>query len=149
MQEINSILNTAISGGNSHNVLVIFFTLTVSLILAVPLALLYMKMHRKEGYDQGLVQSFIILTVIIAAVMMIIGNNLARAFGLVGAVSIIRFRTKVKSPKDTAFIFMFIAIGMACGLNLYGLAVTTTVFMILLIIILWLKDFGNFEKEIK
>jgi hypothetical protein len=50
---------------------------------------------------------------------MLIGDNLARSFGLVGAVSIIRFRVAVKPPMDMAFIFLIIVLGMACGLGFY------------------------------
>ena len=60
---------------------------------------------------------------------MIIGNNLARAFGLVGAMSIIRFRTAVKDTNDIIFIFFSLSVGMAAGVGLHSLALTGTLFI--------------------
>jgi uncharacterized membrane protein YhiD involved in acid resistance len=62
-----------------------------------------------------------------AIVIMVIGNNLARAFGLVGAMSIIRFRTAVKETQDIVFVFFSLAVGMAAGAGLHVVAVTGTV----------------------
>jgi len=55
---------------------------------------------------------------------MVIGNNLARAFGLVGAMSIIRFRTAIKETQDIIFIFFALAIGMASGVGLHGISIS-------------------------
>ena len=66
---------------------------------------------------------------IVAIVMMVIGNNLARAFALVGALSIIRFRTVIKDTKDTAYVFLALAGGMAAGTSSYFLAITGVVFV--------------------
>ncbi|OQY37406.1 MAG: hypothetical protein B6229_08500 [Spirochaetaceae bacterium 4572_7] len=85
------------------------------------------KMYSKENYIHELQQSLIFLTLIISSSMMIIGNNLASAFGLVGAVSIIRFRTVVKSSRDMAFVLFNITIGMACGLGFLTLATVSFV----------------------
>jgi uncharacterized membrane protein YhiD involved in acid resistance len=63
---------------------------------------------------------------ITAVVIMVIGNNLATAFGLVGAMSIIRFRTAIKDSQDIMFIFFALAIGLACGVGLFSVAVIGT-----------------------
>jgi len=60
---------------------------------------------------------------------MVIGNNLARAFGLVGSMSIVRFRMAIKDTKDIVFIFFTLAIGMACGVGQHMVAVTATLFI--------------------
>ena len=73
----------------------------------------------------------------IAAVMvMVIGNNLARAFGLVGAMSIIRFRTAVKETQDIVFIFFGLCVGMAAGIGYYKIAFTGTIFIGIILFIL-------------
>jgi uncharacterized membrane protein YhiD involved in acid resistance len=69
-------------------------------------------------------------------VMMVIGNSIARAFSLVGALSIIRFRTPVKDTRDTAFVFFALAIGMATGTGAHILAVVGTVIISLIILII-------------
>jgi len=67
------------------------------------------------------------LGVTVAFIMLIIGSNIARAFTLVGALSIIRFRSAIKETKDLGFVFMVMAIGMACGTRFYALAVFAAV----------------------
>ena len=69
-------------------------------------------------------------------VIMIIENNLARAFALVGALSIIRFRTVVKDTKDTAFIFLGLAAGLACGTSNYFIAISGTLVISAIVFIL-------------
>jgi len=61
--------------------------------------------------------------------MIIIGNSLARAFGVFGAASLVRFRTPVEDPEDTTMLFLLLGIGMACGLGSFGVAGLATVFL--------------------
>ena len=67
---------------------------------------------------------------------MVIGNNLARAFGLVGAMSIIRFRTAVKETQDIMFIFYALAIGMTCGVRLFDVAIAATLVIGVILVII-------------
>ena len=90
----------------------IIINLTLSFILGVIVSLIYKKTHKGLSYSQSFMITNIFVAVIVCMVIMIIGNNLARAFALVGALSIIRFRTVVKDTKDTAFIFWSLAVGM-------------------------------------
>ncbi len=150
MNEISNLLNPETFDANSISIWKIMFTLFLSGILSIPVGWIYMKMHKHEGYDQSLIQTFVLISVIVSAVMLIIGNNLARSIGLIGAVSIIRFRTPVKNPKDTAFIFLSIVIGMSCGLMLFDVAIITLIIMMIYIAFLWKTDFGKFDfKNIK
>ena len=80
-------------------------------------------------------------------VIMIIGNSLARAFALVGALSIIRFRTVVKDTKDTAYIFWSLAAGMACGTGSYFLALAGTIIISGIAFILFFTNFGSIIKS--
>ena len=77
--------------------------------LGLVVALVYRATHKGLSYSQSFTQTILFVAVIVAIVMMVIGGNLARAFALVGALSIIRFRTVVKDTKDTAFIFASLA----------------------------------------
>jgi uncharacterized membrane protein YhiD involved in acid resistance len=74
------------------------------------------------SYSQSYAHTLVIMCMVISMIMMIVGSSLARAFSLVGAMSIIRFRNAVKETKDIGFIFMVMAIGMACGTRFYALA---------------------------
>ena len=78
---------------------------------------------------------------------MVIGNNLARAFALVGALSIIRFRTVVKDTKDTAYIFWSLAVGMAAGTGSYFLAISGTTVMAMIALILSFTNYGSIFKS--
>ena len=89
----------------------------------------------------------IFVSVIVCMVIMIIGNNLARAFALVGALSIIRFRTVVKDTKDTAYIFWALAAGMAAGTGSYFLAIAGTAILTGIAFILYFTNYGSMYKS--
>lgn len=110
----------------------------VSLICSFIVSLVYRLTYKGPGYSESFVHSIIFLSVITAFVIMVIGNNLARAFGLVGALSIIRFRTAIKDTVDIVYIFLGLAIGMAAGVGYHKLAITGT-FLISGILILFSK----------
>jgi uncharacterized membrane protein YhiD involved in acid resistance len=103
--------------------------LLVALICGTIISLLYRATYRGVNYSANYVVSIIMLTMITALVIMVIGNNLARAFGLVGAMSIIRFRTAVKDTQDIMFIFFALAIGLACGAGMFMIAMVGTFFI--------------------
>ena len=89
----------------------------------------------------------VFVSVIVCMVIMIIGNNLARAFALVGALSIIRFRTVVKDTKDTAYIFWSLASGMATGTGSYFLAFAGNFIISLIAYIFYKTNYGSIIKS--
>ena len=89
----------------------------------------------------------VFVSVIVCMVIMIIGNNLARAFALVGALSIIRFRTVVKDTKDTAYIFWSLASGMATGTGSYFLALAGNLIISLIAYTLFKTNYGSIIKS--
>jgi len=93
------------------------------------IAFLYKYTYSGLNYSSAFNVSLIMLTMITAVVIMVIGNNLARAFGMVGAMSIIRFRTAVKDASDIMFIFFALSIGLASGVKLYSIAILGTFFI--------------------
>ena len=100
----------------------VIINLILAFFLGLVISAVYKKTHKGLSYSQSFMVTNIFVTVIVCMVIMIIGNNLARAFALVGALSIIRFRTVVKDTKDTAYIFWSLASGMAAGTGSYFLA---------------------------
>jgi len=84
-----------------------------------------LSMRYRAGY-RTFGGALVAMVMITSVVIMVIENNLARAFGLVGAMSIIRFRTAVKDIQDIVFIFLALAVGMGTGVGLYGVALTGT-----------------------
>lgn len=83
------------------------------------------------------IQTQIILAVVGALVMMIVGASLARAFGIVGAANLIRYRAKIEDPKDAVVMLTTLSIGLATGVELYGLALFATVFVLA---VLWVVE---------
>lgn len=104
----------------------ILANLLIALLCGLFIAWLYRKTSTAPGYPPSFLISMVLLTLITAMVIMIIGNSLARAFGLVGAMSIIRFRTAVKETLDIVFIFFALAAGLAAGAGAQTIAVIAT-----------------------
>jgi hypothetical protein len=108
----------------------------LSFALSLVLGWVYRTTHKGVSYSQTYVHTLVMFCVIVSFVMLIIGSNIARAFTLVGALSIVRFRHAVKEPRDIGFVFATMAIGMACGTRFYALAVFATVALVAVILIL-------------
>jgi uncharacterized membrane protein YhiD involved in acid resistance len=99
----------------------------IAFALAFLWATVYRKTHTGVAYTRSFYLTLILVAPIVAMVMMAIGSNVALSLGLVGALSIIRFRTVIKDTKDMAFLFMSIAIGLTCGSNTWMVGVIGTV----------------------
>jgi uncharacterized membrane protein YhiD involved in acid resistance len=125
----------------------IIINLILSFIFGLIISLVYKKTHKGLSYSQSFMITNVFVSVIVCMVIMIIGNNLARAFALVGALSIIRFRTVVKDTKDTAYIFWSLASGMATGTGSYFLAVAGNVLLSLIAYIFFKTNYGSIIKS--
>jgi uncharacterized membrane protein YhiD involved in acid resistance len=99
----------------------------VALLCGGLVALFYRLSFRGRLYSPSFAHSLVLLSMITTVVIMVIGSNLARAFGLVGAMAIIRFRTAVKDTQEIIFIFFALATGMAAGAGLTSIALIGTV----------------------
>jgi hypothetical protein len=118
-----------------------------ALVIGVLISLVYRLTHKGLSYSQSFSQTIVFVTLIVAIVMMVIGGSLARAFALVGALSIIRFRTVLKDTKDMAYIFGALALGMAAGTSNYFLAGIGTVVVSALAFLLHRTNFGAVYKS--
>lgn len=132
---------------NSITLSTVLQNLFIALLCSLLIAVFYKYSYKGPGYSASFVHSLIALAMITAIVIMVIGNNLARAFGLVGAMSIIRFRTAVKDTIDIVFIFFALGIGMAAGVGLYSVAVGGTIFIGLILLALSKTEFLIIRKE--
>ena len=90
----------------------------------------------------AVVQTQIILAIVGAVVMLVVGSSVARAFGIVGAASLVRYRAKIDDPKDAGIMLSTLGIGLASGVGLYVLAIFATVFIALVVGVL-----ESFEPE--
>ena len=125
----------------------IVINLLISFLFGLIISYVYKKTHKGLSYSQSFMITNVFVSVIVCMVIMIIGNNLARAFALVGALSIIRFRTVVKDTKDTAYIFWALASGMAAGTGSYFLALAGNIIISLIAFTLYKTNYGSIVKS--
>jgi uncharacterized membrane protein YhiD involved in acid resistance len=121
---------------SDFTVLEMVLTMVLSFALSAFIGWIYKITHRGTSYTQSFVFTLVLNGMIVALVMLVIGSDIARAFSLVGALSIIRFRNAVKETRDVGFIFFTMAIGMAIGTRFYLLAVAGTIFISLVILLM-------------
>ena len=126
---------------------VILLNFALAFLIGMLISWIYKKTHRGLSYSQSFMLTNIFVAVIVCMVMMVIGNSLARAFALVGALSIIRFRTVVKDTKDTAYIFWALAAGMAAGTGSYFLAISGSIIISIIAYILHYSNYGSLNKS--
>ena len=112
----------------------------LKLVVAALLGIIVSAVHRRtrHGHPQSssLEHAQILLCISGAIIMIIIGNSLARAFGIAGGASIVRFRTPVDDPKDAMVLFLLLGVGMACGLAAFGLAILASLFLCGMLLVL-------------
>ncbi len=104
----------------------ILLDLLLSYVLAQLVAWLYIWTHKGLSYSRNLTHSIVIIAMVVTSVMLVVGDSIARAFGLVGALAIIRFRTVLRDTRDTVFIFLALTIGIAIGAHHYTVAIAST-----------------------
>jgi hypothetical protein len=109
-------LSTTASNLSMQDILVNF---TAATVIAIIIFISYRITHSRAVYSAKFNVSLIMMTVITTLVMSVIGNNIALSLGMVGALSIVRFRTAVKDTRDTVYIFWCIAVGICCGVSEY------------------------------
>ena len=140
-KDFSSIFQFSITSGE------IIANISVALICSFLISFFYRKTYNGPGYLVSFANALILLSLITAVVIMTIGNNLARAFGLVGAMSIIRFRTAVKETHDIGYIFFALTIGMAAGVGLHLLAIVGTIFIGSISYIISKMNFKNGDEK--
>ncbi|WP_213950834.1 DUF4956 domain-containing protein [Tepidanaerobacter syntrophicus] len=128
--------DTAISLGST------LLTIAISFILGVAISLTYMKTGSKNTYSQSFSITLVLVPTLIAIIILMIGSNVARAFSLAGAFSIIRFRSSPGDPKDISYVLFALAAGLSCGVGFYQYAMLFTGVLCLLMFALSAFNFG-------
>lgn len=126
-------------------------TILISIVLGGLISFTYMKTN-PAGYSQSFTLTMVLLPVIVAIIILLIGSNVARAFNLAGAFSIIRFRSAPGDPKDITFVLFTMASGLACGVGSFGYAVLFTIILCILMVVLNRTGFGlrkSMQKTLK
>ena len=121
----------------------ILLSLLCALVCGVVIYLVYKVFHRGAVYSENFAMLLVMTTVVTAFVVLTIGSNLVLSLGMVGALSIVRFRSAVKEPLDAGFMFWSIAAGITSGAGLYPFAVIATGVIALIFIIFTLLVKGK------
>jgi hypothetical protein len=121
------------SGGNSYTIETIVFNMAITMVLGLFVYFIYKKTFRGVLYSQSFNLTLVIIAMTTAIIIMLIGSNLALSLGMVGALSIVRFRSAIKEPRDLAFLFWAIGVGLAAGTGAFLIAVIGSIFIAVLI----------------
>ncbi len=115
-----------------------------AIVLGFLICLIYMFTHKKTGYSQSFILTMIMLPAIVAIIIMVVGDNMAKAFSLAGAFSLIRFRSSLESTTDISYVFFSLAIGLSCGMGYIGYSF---VFFVVLGAIMTVLNYINFGSS--
>ena len=118
-------------------------TLIVTALLALYIFAIYRLVTRKVFYSKNFNISLAVMSLITSAIILAMQSNLVISLGMVGALSIVRFRTAIKDPMDLAFLFWSISIGIICGAGLYEIALVTSVGVTVFILVLDMLPVGK------
>ena len=119
----------------------LFIALGLGFIIGIVIAFVYRKTYRGVLYSPSFTLTLIMLTIVTTPVVMCIKNDIALSMGMVGALSIVRFRTAVKDPLDTAYMFWSLTMGILLGAGLYLIAV---IVVLCISVLLFLLTFAKF-----
>ena len=119
----------------------------MAFLCGLAIAWLYRRTYRGPGYSVAYTNTLILLAMSTAVIIMVIGNNLARAFGLVGALSVVRFRHAVKNTQDIVYVFLALGVGMAAGVGFYAVALVGTLCIGLAILLLYSWKFTTPRRD--
>lgn len=121
----------------------VVYAFLLSFVLGSCLAILYIKTFRGLSYSRNFLHCLVLCPILIAIAMHAIGDNIARGIGMVGTISLLRFRTDIKDPRDMLFIFAALAIGLAAGVHAYAIAVVGAICFSAAVIVLARTPFAH------
>ena len=124
----------------------LFLSLIIAFVCAIFITYIYKKTYTGVSYTKSFVLSIILLSMVTSLVIRTINSNLALSLGMVGALSIVRFRTAVKDPVDTIFMFWAIAVGIMSGAGLYLITIIACALLGLFYLISYFKVFKPIDK---
>ncbi|WWR15320.1 DUF4956 domain-containing protein [Lachnospiraceae bacterium JLR.KK008] len=129
--------------GSSITTVTVCVTLAITIVLALYIFIVYYLSARKTFYNKTFNVSLAAIAVITASIILAMQSNLAISLGMVGALSIVRFRTAVKDPKDLVFLFWSISVGIICGAGIYEIAVISSLIVTIGLFALELTPTGS------
>lgn len=135
---------TALSVSMAHPTLLsVFYAFLLSFVLGTVIALLYVKTFQGLSYSRNFLHCLVLCPILTAIAMQAIGDNVARGIGMIGAISILRFRTNIKDPRDMFFIFASLAIGLAAGVHAYAIGTIGALCFVFAVLVLSKTPFSH------
>lgn len=119
------------------------YSLLLSFLLSTGVAITYRKTFQGLSYSRNFLQTLILSSLVVCIAMQAIGDNVARGFGMMGALAIIRFRSSLKDPKDMIYIFCALTIGISCGVYQFNIGIIGTLFFVLCSFVLYYLPIGT------
>jgi hypothetical protein len=118
--------------------------MVVAVILMFPVAVIYVQTQRKpEALDESITQTYIMLPLVVAGVVILVKSSLALAFSLAGIMAAVSFRNRLRDPKDAVYIFLASAVGIAVGVRAFDVAFALSLLFNIAVLWLWATDFGG------
>lgn len=121
----------------SHSPAQVAARLAVAFVVGWVLGFAYKRTHTGDRFRTSIPHAQMLLAVGGALIWLVVGDNLVRAFGLAGTIGLIRYRTRIRDPKDTTVLLFSMILGMACGLGQYTIALIGLAFVVLTLV--WLS----------
>jgi len=144
MDQLSLLLDGAHSAVPEFTLREAALALLLAFVLGQLVAWVYVRTHSGLSYSRSFTQSLVVMTMLVTMVMFDIGNSIITAFGLLGALTLIRFRNVLKDTRDTVFVLLALAVGMACGTQRYSLALFATAAVLFVMAYLDWTAFGTF-----
>ncbi len=114
----------------------VFYVLLVATLLGGFLSIVYAYTHRKTVYDRSFNTTLLLLPLVISIIIMLVANNIARAFSLAGVFTLVRFRTAIADSRDITYILSAVGVGLAASLGYFGYAIMITIFISTVLVVL-------------
>jgi len=144
MNELKSFISDNLSGFSPKAIPNFIFSFLVCACLSFLLGRMYVKYGNSLSNRKSFARNFIVLALTTMFIISVVKSSLALSLGLVGALSIVRFRSAIKEPEELTYLFLTIAIGLGCGA---GLTILTIIAFLGFTVVIW---FGNrFQKDIE
>lgn len=138
---------TSVSQNPVDAALLALFSSLGGLLLLIPVVWVYMVTKQREGYDESVVHTVLILPVAVTGLVIVVSNSVALAFSLAGIVAAVRFRNTLKDTKDAVYIFLAIGTALAAGVQALSVALVTSMVFNYVVLITWRFQIGNIYRD--
>lgn len=140
-EEITRIMNLFLH--SNLDLYSIIFSLVLAAGMGLLISLLYRRTHRGLNYEHTFMATLVLLAPIVSIVMLYIRGDLVLSLGLIGSLSIVRFRTPIKDTRDMVFLFWVIAVGLGAGTYNWGVVIISTIIITIVVALLYYFRYGN------